>query len=148
LLPSRWGNFRSGRRAGRKQAELIGQLRPCFARTETWQQVGKYVSALVSELSKRNRWTIARHAGDRTPDRTQRLLNRASSDTLAAMSEVRRFAANRPGGGGAARPPTGRPGDRGDEETGQEKPGDATGVKRQYMGSWLWASALTVTAAG
>jgi hypothetical protein len=32
------------------------------------------------------------HAGDRTPDRTQRLLNRASWDTFAAMSEVRRFA--------------------------------------------------------
>ena len=80
-------------RAGRKRAELLGALRPCFARTETWQQAGKYVSALVSELPKRNGWTIAQHAGDRTPDRTQRLLNRASWDTLAAMSEVRRFAA-------------------------------------------------------
>jgi hypothetical protein len=35
------------------------------------------VSALVSELPKRNGWTIAQHAGDRTPDRMQRLLNRA-----------------------------------------------------------------------
>ena len=49
--------------------------------------------ALVSELPRRNGWTIAEHAGDRTPDRTQRLLNRASWDTFAAMSEVRRFAA-------------------------------------------------------
>ena len=56
-------------------------------------QAGKYVSALVSELPKRNGWTIAQHAGDRSPDRTQRLLNRASWDTLAAMSEVRRFGA-------------------------------------------------------
>ena len=46
-----------------------------------------------SEMPKRNGWTIAEHAGDRTPDRTQRLLNRASWDTLAAMSEIRRFAA-------------------------------------------------------
>jgi len=30
---------------------------------------------------------------DRTPDRTQRLLNRAAWDTFAAMSQVRRFAA-------------------------------------------------------
>ena len=51
------------------------------------------MSALASEMPKRNGWTIAEHAGDRTPDRTQRLLNRASWDTLAAMSEVRRFAA-------------------------------------------------------
>ena len=113
----------------------MGRLRPCFARTETWQQAGKYVSALVSEMPKRNGWTIAEHAGDRTPDRTQRLLNRASWDTLAAMSKVRRFAAagleeavrrGRRRGGlviGAI------------DETGQEKTGDATaGVKRQYMG--------------
>ena len=79
--------------AVRQRAELIGRLRPCFAQTETWQHAGKYVSALVSEIPKRNGWTIAQHAGDRTPDRTQRLLNRASWDTLAAMSQVRRFAA-------------------------------------------------------
>ena len=41
---------------------------------------------------KRNGWTIAEHAGDRAPDRTQRLLNRASWDTFAAMGVVRRFA--------------------------------------------------------
>jgi hypothetical protein len=68
-------------------------LRSCFARTQTWQQAGKYVSALVSELPRWNGWTVAQHAGDRGPDRMQRLLNRASWDTAAAMSEVRRFAA-------------------------------------------------------
>jgi len=51
------------------------------------------VSALVSELPRRNGWTIAQHAGDRTPDRMQRLLNRAAWDTSTAMSQVRRFAA-------------------------------------------------------
>jgi SRSO17 transposase len=93
------------------------------------------VSALVSEMPKRNGWTIAQHAGDRTPDRTQRLLNRASWDTLAAMSEVRRFAAA--GLEEAVR----RGARRGGlvigvlDETGQEKSGVATaGVKRQYMG--------------
>jgi hypothetical protein len=61
--------------AGRKRVELLERLKSCFARTGTWQQAGKYVSALVSELPKRNGWTIAEHAGDRSPDRTQRLLN-------------------------------------------------------------------------
>jgi SRSO17 transposase len=120
---------------GRKRAELLELLSSCFVRTETWLQAGKYVSALVSEMPKRNGWTIAQHAGDRTPDRTQRLLNRAAWDTFAAMSQVRRFAAaeldaaargNRRRGGmviGAI------------DETGQEKQGEATaGVKRQYMG--------------
>ena len=93
------------------------------------------MSALVSEMPKRNGWTIAQHAGDRTPDRMQRLLNRASWDALAAMSEVRRFAVA--GLAEAAR----RGGRRGGlvigaiDETGQEKAGEATaGVKRQYMG--------------
>ena len=93
------------------------------------------MSALVSELPRRNGWTIAEHAGDRTPDRMQRLLNRASWDALAAMSQVRRFAAA--GLAEAAR----RGGRRGGlvigaiDETGQEKAGEATaGVKRQYMG--------------
>ena len=79
--------------AVRKRAELVGALRGCFARTQTWLQAAKYVSALASELPKRNGWTAAEHAGDRSPDRMQRLLNRASWDAAAAMSEVRRFAA-------------------------------------------------------
>jgi SRSO17 transposase len=121
--------------AGRKRAELLDLLKSCFVRTETWLQAGKYMSALVSEMPRRNGWTIAQHAGDRTPDRTQRLLNRAAWDTPAAMSQVRRFVAadldeaarrNRRRGAmviGAI------------DETGQEKAGEATaGVKRQYMG--------------
>ncbi len=60
-------------------------------RPEPWQ-AGKYVGALVSELPKRNGWTIAERVRDRTPQRTQRLLNRACWDTFAAMGVVRRFA--------------------------------------------------------
>jgi hypothetical protein len=116
------GSFRSG--AGlalREQDELPALLRPCFARTERWLQAGKYVSALVSELPRVNGWSIARHGRDRTPDRTQRLLNHASWDTFAAMSVVRRFAvkglqeaARRGRRGGMVIGATG--------ETGQEKP--------------------------
>ena len=76
----------------RERDELLGLLRPCFARTEPWLQAGKYVSALASELPRVNGWSIARRGGDQTPDRTQRLLNHAVWDTLAAMSVVRRFA--------------------------------------------------------
>ena len=85
------------------------------------------MGALVSGLPRRNGWTIAEHAGDRTPDRTQRLLNRASWDTFAAMSEVRRFAVA--GLEEAAR----RAGGRGGlvigaiDETGQEKAGRGHG---------------------
>ena len=127
---------RIGARLGaRKRRELLSLLRPCFARPEPWLQAGKYVGALAGGLPRRNGWTIAEHAGDRAPDRTQRLLNRAAWDTAAAMGVVRRFAVA--GLDEAAR----RSGRRRGlvigalDETGQEKQGSATaGVQRQYLG--------------
>ena len=118
------------------QADLLGRLRPCFARVEPFLQARKYVRAVMSELPKRNGWTIAEHVRDRTPDRTQRLLSRASWDERAAMAQVRRFAmtglteAARKGGRRRGHLVIGAI-----DETGQEKAGEATaGVKRQYMG--------------
>src|SRR5205814_3244520 len=119
----------------RKRAELLDLLRPCFARTEPWLQAGKYAAAVMCDLRRRNGWTIAERSGDRAPDRTQRLLNRAVWDTWAAMGVVRRFAV---AGLDEAARRTGRR--RGlavgaIDETGQVKAGDRTaGVKRQYLG--------------
>jgi len=110
------------------------RLRSCFARTQTWLQAGKYMSALVSELPSRNGWSVAEHAGDRAPDRSQRLLSRASWDERAAMSLVRKYAVA--GLDEAARRSRRRRMTVGAlDETGQEKQGTASaGVKRQYMG--------------
>ena len=120
----------------RKRAELLALLRPCFTRVEPWLQAGKYAAAVMSELPERNGWSIARHAGDKTPDKTQRLLNHAGWDTSAAMSVVRRFAV-----AGLEEAARRRGRRRGGlvivaiDETGQEKAGEATaGVKRQYLG--------------
>jgi SRSO17 transposase len=109
-------------------------VRPCFARTQTWLQAGKYLNALVSGLPSRNGWTIAEQAGDRSPARMQRLLNRASWDEAAAMSQVSRYAAA--GLDAAARRSRRQRMTVGAlDETGQEKQGSGTaGVKRQYMG--------------
>jgi hypothetical protein len=96
--------------AARRRDELLGLLRSCFVRPEPWLQAGKYVGALVSGLPRRNGWTIAEYAGDRTPDRTQRLLNRAAWDTFAVMGVVRRFAV---AGLEEAVRAAARPGDRG-----------------------------------
>jgi SRSO17 transposase len=121
--------------ARRKRAELLGALRPCFARTEPWLQAGRYAAAVMSQIPRRNGWTIAAQAGDRAPDRTQRLLSRAVWDTFAAMGVVRRFAV---AGLDEAARKTGRR--RGlavgaIDETGQVKAGSCTaGVKRQYLG--------------
>jgi SRSO17 transposase len=107
-----------------------------FARSEPSLQAGKYTAAVMSELPERNWWSIAGHAGDRTPDKTQRLFNRASWDTFAAMGVVRRFAVAGPEE--AARRGRRRRGlvIGAIDESGQEKAGEATaGVKRQYLGA-------------
>ena len=119
----------------RERAGLLESLRPCFARVQVWLQAGKYVAALMSDLPERNGWAIARHCRDATPDKTQRLLNHASWDTLAAMSIVRRSVVA--GLDEAARRGRRAGGLRAGvlDETGQEKHGTSTaGVKRQYLG--------------
>jgi hypothetical protein len=118
----------------RKRAELLEGLRPCFARVEPWLQAGKYLRAVMRELPGLNGWSIARDAGDATPDRTQRLLNHASWDPQATMGVVRRFAAA--GLDEAARKGRRRGLAAGAlEETGREKHGTATaGAWRQYLG--------------
>jgi SRSO17 transposase len=117
-----------------ERSVLMGLLRSSFVRTQTWLQSGKYVSALASDLPVRNGWSVAEHAGDRTPDRSQRLLNRACWDEAAVMSQVRKYAA----AGldeAARRPRRQRMTVAALDETGQEKQGAGTaGVKRQYMG--------------
>jgi len=113
----------------------MGLLRSCFARTGTWLHAGRYVGALASDLPKRNGWTIAEQTGDRTPDRTQRLLNRASWDQQAAMSRVRRFAAAGLDQAAQRQRRAGAMSVGALDETGQPKAGAMTaGVKRQYMG--------------
>ena len=112
----------------------MGLIRACFARTQTWLQAGKYLNALVSDVPSRNGWTVGEQGGDRSPDKAQRLLNRASWDEAAVMSQVRRYAAA--GLDAAARRSRRQRMTVGAlDETGQEKQGSSTsGVKRQYMG--------------
>jgi SRSO17 transposase len=118
----------------RKRAELMDLLRPCFTRVEPWLQAGKYAAALMSQIPRRNGWTLAEQAGDRSPDRMQRLLSRAVWDAVAAMRVVRRFAV---GGLDQAARTGGRRGLAvgAIDETGQVKQGECTaGVKRHYLG--------------
>ena len=104
--------------------ELHGRLSRCFARVEPLQQARKYVTGLMSALPRKNSWTLAEHAGDRTPDRMQRLLNDAVWDTTAAMGVVRGFVAEH------LAPPAGGLAVAALDETGQQK-------KRIYRGPQL-----------
>src|ERR671931_2374163 len=90
---SRGGRCGQGRgRAGKGETRrAYGRLGVHFARVEPFAQAGKYVRGLMSDLPRKNCWTLAEYAGDATPDRMQRLLERASWDTMAAMGTVRDF---------------------------------------------------------
>jgi SRSO17 transposase len=116
-----------GERAAANLVELHGRLRSCFRRIEPFWHAERYVAALMSDLPRKNGWTIAEHAGDLTPDRTQRLLNHAVWDHDAAMGVIRRYVAEHLGGHELRVAAL--------DESGQEKQGGATaGVQRQYMG--------------
>jgi SRSO17 transposase len=106
---------------------MMGGMAGCFARVEPRRQARKYVTGLISDLPRKNCWALAEQAGDVTPDRMQRLLERAAWDAADAMAAVRTFAVTHLG-------------DPADavlviDESGQEKTGEHTaGVKRQYLG--------------
>lgn len=122
--------------ARRQRDELFELLRPHFKRIEPFVQARRYVGALMGGLASVNGWDAAKFAGDKTPDKTQRLLNHAVWEASGVMSAVRQFGA---GGLEAAARKHGRRRRHlkvlALDETGQEKKGEHTaGVKRQYMG--------------
>lgn len=116
------------RLARERRNELTGLLAAHFARREPVQRAGKYTGALMSDLPDKNCWSLAQYAGDASPDKMQRLLERAAWNQPAAMRTVRDFAV-----AGLIAP---------DgltvlvlDESGQVKQGDRTaGVKPQYVG--------------
>jgi SRSO17 transposase len=108
-------------------AELMAGLAPCFARVEPRRQARKYVTGLISDLPRKNCWALAEQAGDQTPDKMQRLLERAAWDAADAMRVIRAFVVSGLGDRAGAVLVL--------DESGQEKAGEHTaGVKRQYLG--------------
>jgi SRSO17 transposase len=108
------------------RAELLRRVGATFARREARLQAGKYVDGLLSDLPRKNGWTLAEHAGDPSPDRMQRLLNHAAWDHNAAAAAVRDFVVEYLHDEFAVAV---------FDESAQEKKGIMTaGVKRQYAG--------------
>jgi SRSO17 transposase len=106
--------------------ELLARMASLFARREPRLQAGRYVDGLLSDLPRKNGWTLAEHAGDSTPDRMQRLLDHAVWDETAAMGVVAGFVVEHLADDFAVAVL---------DESGQEKSGTHTaGVKRQYVG--------------
>jgi SRSO17 transposase len=69
--------------------EVMGRVAGRFARVELRRRARAFVSGLLSDLPRKNRWTIAEHAGDASPDGMQHLLARAVWDQDAVRDDVR-----------------------------------------------------------
>jgi SRSO17 transposase len=82
---------------------------------------------LLSDLPRKNCWTLAEHAGDATPDGMQHLLHRAAWDADAVRDDVRAYVVENLAEVQAVLVV---------DETGDLKKGTATvGVQRQYTGT-------------
>jgi SRSO17 transposase len=108
---------------------LVAVIAGRFARPEAAGNAADLVAGLMSDLERKNCWTIAEHAGHQSPDRLQHLLSRAVWDADAVRDDLRGYVAGR----------LLAPGEQGVlvvDETGDLKKGDHTvGVQRQYTGT-------------
>lgn len=80
--PARWqGSFdaMTGRIAGR------------LARVEPRRRIRRWVLGLLSDLPRKNCWTIAKWAGEATPDGMHHLLNRAKWDAEVVRDDLRDY---------------------------------------------------------
>lgn len=98
-----------------------------FTRPEPRRHARDPVLGLMSDLPRKNCWTIAEHTGHTTPDALQHLLARASWDADAVRDDIRDQVARRLGAEAAVLVV---------DETGDLKKGDTTaGAARQYTGT-------------
>ena len=106
---------------------LFARVAGRFSRVEPRKRAFAYVRGLLAPLERRNGWTLAEQAGDRSPDAMQALLTSSAWDPDAVRDDVRGYVVDRigdPAGVLIA------------DETGFVKKGRrSAGVQRQYSGT-------------
>jgi len=106
---------------------LMDRIRPRFARYEPARHAAGLMLGLLSNLERKNCWTIAEEHGDVTPYGLQHMLSRASWDDDAVAADVRDYVSTAFADPDAVLVV---------DETGDLKKGVATvGVQRQYTGT-------------
>ncbi|MEY9848677.1 SRSO17 transposase [Streptacidiphilus sp. BW17] len=106
---------------------LMSRIAGRFTRVEPRRRVRRLVSGLLSDLPRKNCWTLAEHAGDATPDGMQHLLHRAKWDADAIRDDIRTYVVEHLHDTEAVLVV---------DETGDLKKGTETvGVQRQYTGT-------------
>jgi SRSO17 transposase len=107
--------------------QVMGRVAGRFARVEPRRHARALVQGLLSDLPRKNCWTIAEHAGDASPDGMQHLLARAVWDADGVRDDVRALLVEHLGDLEAVLVV---------DETGDLKKGSHTvGVQRQYTGT-------------
>lgn len=70
---------------------LLTRIAGRFTRVEPRRRVRQLVLGLLSDLPRKNCWTIAEWAGQTTPDGMQHLLGRAKWDADQVRDDVREY---------------------------------------------------------
>jgi SRSO17 transposase len=105
----------------------MGRIAGRFARVEPRLRAGRLVMGLLSDLPRKNCWTIAEWAGEASPHGMQHLLCRAAWDADAVRDDVREYVVEHLRDEAAVLVV---------DETGDVKKGTRTaGVQRQYTGT-------------
>lgn len=106
---------------------LMSRIAGRFKRVESRRRARRLVLGLLSDLPRKNCWTIAEHAGDASPAGMQHLLSRATWDADRVRDDIRGFVIDHIGEQDAVLVV---------DETGDLKKGIHTvGVQRQYTGT-------------
>jgi SRSO17 transposase len=107
--------------------KVLERIGPRFARSEPRARAGVYLRGLLSAAERKNGWTLAEQAGDRSPDAMQRLLNHADWNADAVRDDLRDYVVEHLGDERAVLVV---------DETGFLKKGaKSAGVARQYSGT-------------
>ncbi len=77
--PARWQEAFAG---------LMSRIAERFTRVEPRRRARQLVLGLLSDLPRKNCWTIAEWAGEKTPDGMQHLLGRAKWDADRVRDDV------------------------------------------------------------
>ncbi|MFJ8586861.1 IS701 family transposase [Streptomyces sp. NPDC093595] len=105
----------------------MGRIAGRFTRVEPRRRAWKFVLGLLSDLPRKNCWTLAEHAGDATVYGLQQLLSRAKWDADVVRDDLRSFVVEQLHDEEAVLVV---------DETGDLKKGTATvGVQRQCTGT-------------
>ena len=106
---------------------VLDRISGRFTRHEPRRPAAELMLGLLSDLDRKNCWSIAEHRGAKSPDALQHLLSRAVWDADLVRDDLRSYVIDHLGDPGAVLVV---------DETGDLKKGKhSVGVQRQYTGT-------------